>query len=192
MNTSTAEKRILRRQEQALRRAWATLNTREMFTVSSARHLFPKIAAKFSALVERARAKDAAPDRNSKPVKASGDFDCVFAWVPFRNFASQGYGAEKYARCRAYLFGLTVPDQLPWKLVDHPSEDRVEVRVCCDPKDRNEVIGRGLSRSVSIRDAVKACWKLGCQPRVFWPFLDPDFEKKNGLDFYGNDVTVSA
>jgi hypothetical protein len=185
-----AERRVLVWREQALRRAWAGFGTREMFTVASASWFFPEIANKFKAVLEWLRSPEFAALRNAEPVKASGNFDCVFAAVHHSEYVSQGYGAEKYARCRAYLFGLTVPDELPWKLVDNDVEGSIEARVCCDPKDLNRALGRSLP--LATRNVVKACWKLGCQPRVFLPTLDPDFEKKNGLDFFGNDVTVSA
>jgi hypothetical protein len=36
---------------------------------------------------------------------------------------------------------------------------------------------------------VKECWARGVNPRVYVPFLEQGFEKANGLDFFGHDVS---
>lgn len=43
----------------------------------------------------------------------------------------------------------------------------------------------------TLREWVKACWAAGVNPRVYDPFLDPDFEERAGLDYQGRDRVVS-
>ncbi len=41
---------------------------------------------------------------------------------------------------------------------------------------------------LTLRDWVKAQWKRGVNPRVISPFLSPDYEAKNGLDYFGGEL----
>jgi hypothetical protein len=45
---------------------------------------------------------------------------------------------------------------------------------------------------VPLREWVRLCWKLGCNPRVYNPYLPHGYEEKNGLDFFGNDLRTAG
>lgn len=42
---------------------------------------------------------------------------------------------------------------------------------------------------MTLRDAVKFCWKNGANARVIFPMLPEGYEEKVGIDYFGNDVS---
>lgn len=100
----------------------------------------------------------------------------------------QGYGNEKYAETHAKL------------ILDGLSVDRILGRVSREGFDfvvyaytteaGREILKR--RQGLTLREWVRLCWKYGCQPRVFNPFLPNDFEQRNSLDHFGNNLRITT
>lgn len=176
--------------DSALLRMSAALNTRapESGTRLKTAHqqASQAAAAAIEAAAELVKAKIAEIAGALKP--HPGETWNVAETTSSRTWSSSGhqYGSIM-AEIRAAFYraaGLEARvDTAPQDLPDLWNTYRVLVRA--DPLD---ILIAKHTAPFTLRDAVKLCWKLGGQPRVFWPFLDPAFEAKNGLDYFGNEL----
>jgi hypothetical protein len=107
---------------------------------------------------------------------------------------------EQYAQCsaefvadRCRAFNVPVEVRRVERERDrwHERHDDFEIYAAV-AEDLDIVILKHKSDGMTLREWVKRCWARGCQPRVFHPFLDPDFEAKNGLDYFGGEKKVPA
>ena len=117
-------------------------------------------------------------------------------------YASQGYGALRYAKSHADLdvlhaqfHGLearlveeirTIEGGVrgPFKLTDF----HIEVKV----SDETDLRVLNLKPSVSYKEAVRFLMKSGVNPRVMNPYLEADYAARLGLDAFGNDFPKPA
>lgn len=110
-------------------------------------------------------------------------------------YGSQGLGARRYMVGRAEV-GRLIPRahgvesrlvEVPWESdrgALYPREIRVEVAV----SDDVDVLLLRFKPSLSLREWLRACLKLGMNPRVFNPHLPFGIEARAGLDHFGNDL----
>ena len=66
----------------------------------------------------------------------------------------------------------------PW------STTHADFQIWCEPKGMD----LRMYGAWSVKEAVRQCWKRGVNPRVYWPTLEPGFEEKNGLDYFGGNT----
>lgn len=90
-------------------------------------------------------------------------------------YQSQGYGARKYARGAATLSMLEleavgvkaevreIPHKYDWGTLLY-----YEVWAWTSEPEKY----RFLPSKLTMRDAAKACWRMNCNPKVIYPFLD--------------------
>lgn len=101
-------------------------------------------------------------------------------------FHTQGMGAARYARVRGELsLRLAITRGVPGASLNERAGDIWEVSV---PLDSVQV--EALKRrtdGMTLAEMVRFAWKEGCNPRVFWPLLPPDFEERHGFDYFGRD-----
>lgn len=112
------------------------------------------------------------------------------------NYATQGYGANHYARQalqqradKAELHGLkTEVRKMSEQRVGGPYPWTVETYGLFA---NTTAIGWEMLKrrpDVPIRECVRLCWKRGVNPRVYYPFLPHGYEEKTGLDFFGGEI----
>ena len=122
--------------------------------------------------------------------------------VPDSAYASQGWGARKYARSAAevrlldykqYVLNARVEEQF------HPFDQPVRcaggdtIRGWYEYHVMVPATGLGLAilrrkPGLPLRDFVRSCWKAGVNPRVSQPFLPADYEAQVGLDHWGGEL----
>lgn len=198
---ANSKPRLLKWREQALRRAWAGFGTREMFTVASAGWYFPEIRDAFKRVLAflespelTAAATEAAKTGPVLPPRNGDDWQLLGSYL-VGDYRSQGYGAAKYAECRAQLRKHSLLLDFPNLSVRVRESDgnggssRYLVEVLCHPK---AVSALRFAGDLPQREFVRLCWKFGCQPRVFLPFLPLGYEAEMGLDFFGNDLKAAV
>lgn len=117
------------------------------------------------------------------------------------SYRSQGYGAETYAKGSAEsaadfyrALGLEVEIRSQYRKYEGARQwpfgsTTYEVWVKADPQTI-EICE--YKPAISLREQVRLCWARGVQPRVFMPNLPVGFEEKNGLDYFGNDLRLTA
>lgn len=119
------------------------------------------------------------------------------------NFATQGLGAESYARGDAERARIRMSS----------TGARVEVVRCpkLDEKGNERVSKYGIRYPdfevrayvasaldvailkrlyLGLREEVRLCWKNGMNPRVLYGSLPFDYEERNDLDRFGNDLRL--
>lgn len=120
-------------------------------------------------------------------------------------YATQGFGADTYARQAAELYALDQDSTLTdeeraagvrveverGELTDagcgigrSPGEYRVVVRGVASAADA-DIVRRRVSRQTLV-EWVAACWKRGTNPRVYDPWLPHGFEAKWGIGYDGS------
>ena len=135
------------------------------------------------------------------PIHTGGDG----TWEAYRTvwgstYASQGWGANSYARGRAQLYEveLLALGIEAVRIVEVPREStealgrkrrlppdwRVEVQV----EDLLDVEILRHRPPLTEREFVRECWRRGLNPRVYMPWLDHDAEARYGLDYQGREV----
>lgn len=100
-------------------------------------------------------------------------------------YASSDIGTGKYAECLAQidvasLVHLGIGTRI--ERTDRGSDVLVQVS---EPLDVE--VARRRAR-MPLREFVRLCWSMSCQPRVFDPFLPHGYEEREGLDFFGRDL----
>lgn len=117
-------------------------------------------------------------------------------------YSSQGYGAAKYAQSaaeeiadKARLYGLEVEirkveafrwEERHWRGWSQGTRIsyRYEVHARTTPTGA-EILA--YKQGPTLRERVRACWARKVNPRVTMWWLDPDFEEREGLDFFGGE-----
>ncbi len=111
-----------------------------------------------------------------KPIKDRRNlFDTIF----ISSYSSQGLSDHKYAEVSAKLaldkinyFGIQgeiVEEKDRFSVYAYTSDVEIEIiKLKYFPTEK----------------FVQNCWKYGCQPRVFLPFLPHDYEKERGITYY--------
>jgi hypothetical protein len=128
-----------------------------------------------------------------------GEFWTAFSEHHTSSYHTQGFGAATYAKNAATLDGL-VPQHfgIETVTVHNPgmkSPSFLGGGFICESyitavKVESETDVEILKRrpALLLRDWLKACWKLGANPRVLNPYLPMGLEEKLGIDYLGNDV----
>lgn len=126
------------------------------------------------------------------------------ASVSESSYGSQGYGARSYARnsaesradvARACGVDVEITEDVrTWEGLDWSGRmtkhSLSTFHVCVGVASKVDVELLKRLPGPTLREQVRLCWKRGVQPRVFNPFLPHDYEEKNGLDYFGNDLRV--
>lgn len=188
--------KLFYKEEAVLRLRWKRLGSKEYYTVASARRLFPEVAARFRRLAEKLSSPEAVAHLAKLAYaevqrRRAGEPEHLVRTVSVSDFGSQGYGAEGYAEC---LAAASVEALRRNGISARAIRDSVGVFAiqAAVPKEllRDLETSESLER-LPVRDFVKFCWKRGCQPRVFFPFLPVGYEEKAGLDYFGNELEIA-
>lgn len=107
-------------------------------------------------------------------------------------FGSQGGAASKYARANAELKAADVRLQCVEARVVEPLEAHGDFVVEAFVAAERDIELIQYSPGISMRAWVRMAWKLGVNPRVINPFLEPGYEEKNGLDYFGGEKPKRA
>jgi hypothetical protein len=182
--------------EAALRNRWAADGRHELFAISSASHQYPDLRQAQATRLSEAKAQ---ADQAQKDLTALAERIPIYSrpgiWteayrVPAANYRSQGFGADKCSWCAADFYLEEFRRQ------DYPNRVRQEgegsaavwiAEVELEPAGLEIV--RCRPGQLPLREWVRLCWKHGCQPRVFYPWLPADFEAENGLDYFGGETS---
>lgn len=93
-------------------------------------------------------------------------------------YRTQGFGDESYARARAEIHVECVQRLgIHAELIENDESFEVWVEVADNPFDGDLL---GWWAWPGMKEFVKMCWARGRQPRVYFPGLNPDFERKKG------------
>ena len=94
---------------------------------------------------------------------------------------------ERYNRGRAELYVAELAAvSIPAKVSDTAEGGYWKVLVSVeDPELDAELV---KFASPPMRETVRLAWKLGLNPRVYFPFLPHGFEEANGLDYFGGET----
>lgn len=107
------------------------------------------------------------------------------------SYATQGFGAALYAqkaaesRANSYCEGSS-EIEIRVEKVNGLGAYIIAARVASTLDAR---IVKARKRALPIREWVRRCWARGVNPRVYQPSLPHDFERKNQLDYFGNDLS---
>lgn len=105
-------------------------------------------------------------------------------------YLSQGFGAKTYAEGHAKQAKIHVESQgVRAEVVVEGTSSRGGGVFKCMAYVKEDVdleIIR-LRDTVTLREWIKACWKMGTNPRVYQPFLPVGLEEKLGIDYFGGD-----
>jgi len=112
----------------------------------------------------------------------------------FSHFAnySQGPGGDRRyaeARCKIDVAGFEALGIKGEVEQDRYINSTYRSRALVSSELDVEILKR--KRALSLREMVRLAWKLGVNPRVYWPMLPHGFEEKEGLDFFGNDLRAA-
>lgn len=112
-------------------------------------------------------------------------------------YRSQGYGCEKYTReaaqrraDHAMRHGLRAEIRELRRDRSQDGVNYVDFGVFANTTEAGWEQTQHLS-GLSLREWVMACWKSHVNPRVYNPYLSPDFEQQNGIDYQGNDLRAA-
>lgn len=153
-----------------------------------------EMTAEFKALAESfvqewLKVKDALDEELNRVAKLievkAGGTEYLYKSYYYGTYSSSDGGSGKYAQCQAKL---TLAELEPFKVEARIEEKARESLVWVKVAEALDAEILRRSAYLSMRDWVRLCWKFGCQPRVFNPYLPHDFEAKNGLDYFGNEV----
>jgi hypothetical protein len=176
----------------ALRAAWKTTGTKEMFTAGSARHVFPGIAEGFDNEIALLRS----PDMDAEMRKAAAKVSPLILTGPGRpifqttilDYHTQGYGAEKYARGRAMM----VQANCAHKGVPAYVEEKDGAFTVFAQTDEIGAAILSFSPGLPLEEIVRLCWSKGLQPRVYFWWLKPNFEVDHRLDYFGGHLNPAT
>ena len=113
------------------------------------------------------------------------------------SYHTQGFGARKYAENAAQQYvdkaeanGVRAEiREIVTTHDDHRGHKNsfadFQVWVCCSQDGLNIL---RYKPQIELREWVRLCWKRGSNPRVYNPWLPHEYEEKNGLDYFGNDL----
>jgi hypothetical protein len=170
----------------ALRRAWEKLHTKETFSVGSAAHRLPEVKARYAKIQKLIHSSEtlyvllADLAKREKPLRVPGAQFPYFT-VFTSAYASQGFGKDKYAFAKASLLRAHCEAEGIPAFVQKRGEDYCVLA----ETDAAGAALIGRRPGLPWKDIVRLCWGWGCQPRVFFWWLPPDFELENGLNFFG-------
>ena len=101
--------------------------------------------------------------------------------------ASYTSAGERYNRGRAELYVAELAAVgIPAKVSDTAEGGYWKVLVSVeDPELDAELV---KFAGPPMRETVRLAWKLGLNPRVYFPFLPHGFEEANGLDYFGGET----
>ncbi len=129
------------------------------------------------------------------PVEALASGRAVYYQTLSSSYSTQGMGADKYARGMAQLqhkillslgMGGDLEDILRGD--DKGQQRFVGVNVIAHTDEIGVEALQHKTTSFSFREQIKFLWSVGCNPRVFYPFLPHGFEESNGFDAFGREV----
>lgn len=108
-------------------------------------------------------------------------------------YRTQGGGAEHYAKVRAELTAANVrADGIKAEVRRYTSAADTlpffAVYVYCAEADLKIL---RCKSGLAFGKLVQLAWKMGANPRVYFPFLPHDFESKHGFDQFGNDLPAA-
>lgn len=108
------------------------------------------------------------------------------------SYGSQGWGARKYARGSAEqdvmeLQAIGIKAEVRERIEKYTWGSLAYYEVWAWTSEPEKV--PYAPSNLSLKDAVKACWKRGVNPRVYWPFLPHGYEEQEGLDYFGGEKT---
>ena len=145
------------------------------------------LRARLDAELERAKADLAEAAARVVPRPTRGARTLI-APVSVSTYSTQT-APESYARGRAEIHAAEVRRYCPEATVTIDivrSTDGARIMSFDVYADLDEVDRAALDTvGVDLVERVRAAYKHGCNPRVFWPMLPPDFETRHGLDRFG-------
>ncbi len=110
--------------------------------------------------------------------------------ISVSSYSTQGFGAATYASGYATLVAWQLKQICDWLVVE----------VICNQLDRSYDVMVGVESkldveilklkptAITLREWLKKCWAVGCNPRVFNPYLPHGIEAKLGLDYFGGEI----
>ena len=113
-----------------------------------------------------------------------------FLEVHESQYLSQGFGAKTYAEGHAKQAKMHVEfNGVQAEVVFEEGASRGGSSFKCMAYVESDVdieILR-IRKTLPLKDWMKACWKMGTNPRVYQPMLPVGLEEKMGIDYFGND-----
>ncbi len=178
--------RVTAAYEGALERAWKSTGTKELFLVSSAKHLFPDIARRYEPVLAMMRGGELYARMVQLAVNTK--VECIPGkWSYYASTSTWQFSTQtdpkRYAIVASQILALPVKD-VPHRIVQSVvgEELRFTVEVETDEDGVNCLF---YKPGVPWREIVAHCRKNQAQPRVFFWWLPPDYEEKHGISYTG-------
>ncbi|UBF29841.1 hypothetical protein K9N68_37155 (plasmid) [Kovacikia minuta CCNUW1] len=124
------------------------------------------------------------------PLESSGDEWVEYGSVSTDTYASQGFGAIKYAlgaaqrmELKAKYNGLeTRIDKIDRGRCKQYGVQYADFKVMIRGSETDVTVLK-YKEGVSLKEKVRWMWKNGINPRVYYPFLPHGYEESNGISF---------
>lgn len=109
----------------------------------------------------------------------------VLEKVRSTTYRTQGFGADRYARGAAELAASRARANGVEARIE-PTDLGYEVQVLVGDSLDVEILHR--RPNLPYAEVVRKCWAVGCNPRVFNPYLSFGFEGEIGIDYQGRVI----